>query len=96
MKRAIVIDQWCDWLEKLLNMKRWRAYFVTFQFSDMRGHERSVELRMQQDIATLYNRMLTASIRKPTSPKFLDLRPVLVSVLDRPVPKRRKKPSYPI
>ena len=67
----------------------WSPFFLTFQFKQLPGMERTVLYQMKAGVEAVYKKLVTRVERNPM--KNTDRVPVLVACADRPVPKHSKK-----
>jgi hypothetical protein len=81
-----LIQGYKNWIKDLSHDRE--VYFVTFQFAQLPGSERSALDAMRKEIERFYAVLLTNVIRRPKRASLKDF-PTLFAVPDRPVSKRK-------
>lgn len=85
-----LVGAYTDWIGSP-RFLGWDRYLATFVFAHLRGSRRVVRNQMFEAVETVYSRLVTRVVRKPRSPAWAHLRPVLIAAPDRPVPKHDKQ-----
>jgi hypothetical protein len=86
--REQIVDGFGTWIQEHID-SGWNAYLFTFMFNQLRGTQDSQRTQMHHEITAVYRKLVTRVVRKPNSPKSLDLLPRGVFFPDRPGAKKR-------
>jgi hypothetical protein len=87
--REEIIGGFGTWIQEHIN-NGWDGYLFTFMFNQLRGTQDSQRAQMHEQITAVYRKLVTRVVRKPNSPKNLDLLPRGVFFPDRPVAKKQQ------
>jgi hypothetical protein len=87
--RHHLISTYGDWI-KQFSTQGWDGYFVTIMFHSLPGSNEAKIAQMDQDVMTVYGRLATRVVRKPSSSNWKMLLPRGIFVPDLPVPKTSK------
>jgi hypothetical protein len=87
--REEIIGGFGTWVQEHIN-RGWDGYLFTFMFNQLRGTQDSQRAQMHAEITAVYRKLVTRVVRKPNSPKKLDLLPRGVFFPDRPVARKQQ------
>jgi hypothetical protein len=87
--REQIIGGFGTWVEQHIN-DGWDGYLFTFMFNQLHGSQDSQRRQMHEEITAVYRKLVTRVVRKPNSPKNLDLLPRGIFFPDRPVARRQQ------
>ena len=85
-----VIKEYGKWIRSYWN-RGWKVYFFSVVFNQIPGSRERKREQMFQEINWVYNRLLTRLFKKPRSWRWHSVLPNAVFVLDRPIPKDKKR-----
>jgi|SRR6266478_5226074 len=86
-----LINAYSQWLQGYVDEKGWNPFLVTFMYKPLKGHSEAITHQMKDEVDRVYSTFITRVVRNPHSEHQEHLRPILIAVPDRPVPKYEKQ-----
>ena len=86
-----LIDAYSRWLQRYVDEKGWNPFLMTFMYKPLRGQTEAIAHQMKDEVDRVYSTFVTRVVRNPNSEHQKHLRPILIAVPDRPVPKYDKQ-----
>lgn len=86
-----LINAYAQWIHGYVDEKGWNPFFLTFMYKPLRGHTEAIAHQMKDEVDRVYSTFITRVVRNPNSKHQKHLRPILIAIPDRPVPKQEKQ-----
>jgi hypothetical protein len=82
-----------QWIQQYIDNYGWNPFLMTFMFKPLKGKHEAIMQQMSDEVDRVYSTFVTRVVRKPNSmyQKYLNYRPLLIAVPDRPVAKHAKQ-----
>ena len=86
-----IIAGYAELIQRHIDKKGDNAFLITFMFKSLAGSKQSILIRMNDEVQRVYSTFVTRVARNPRSPTQEAFLPLLITVPDGPVSKRKKQ-----